>query len=64
MTEARPPGWYDEPGGDRALLRWWDGRSWTPVTRARSVFEQLPPEPVAVDVLDSEPPRAGPGAAG
>ena len=57
MTAARPPGWYDEPGGDRALLRWWDGRSWTPVTRSRSVFEQLPPEPVAVDVLDAEPPR-------
>ncbi len=56
MTEARPPGWYDEPGGDRALLRWWDGRSWTPVTRSRSVFEQLP-APVAVDVLDAEPPR-------
>lgn len=57
MTEARPPGWYDEPGGDRALLRWWDGRSWTPVTRSRSVFEQLPPEPAAVDVLEAEPPR-------
>ena len=57
MTAARPPGWYDEPGGDRALLRWWDGRSWTPVTRSRSVFEQLPPERVAVDVLDSESPR-------
>jgi hypothetical protein len=56
VTEARPPGWYDEPGGDRALLRWWDGRSWTPVTRSRSVFEQLP-EPVAVDVLDAGPPR-------
>ncbi len=57
MTEVRPPGWYDEPGGDRALLRWWDGRSWTPVTRSRSAFEQLPPEPVAVDVLDADPPR-------
>ena len=58
MTEARPPGWYDEPGGDRAQLRWWDGRSWTPVTRSRSVFEQLPPEPAAVDLLEAEPPRA------
>jgi Protein of unknown function (DUF2510) len=58
VTAARPPGWYDEPGGDRALLRWWDGRSWTPVTRSRSVFEQLPPEPVAVDVLDAESPRS------
>ena len=57
MTEARPPGWYDEPGGDRALLRWWDGRSWTPVTRSRSAFEQLPPERSAVDVLEAEPQR-------
>jgi hypothetical protein len=57
VTAARPPGWYDEPGGDRALLRWWDGRSWTPVTRSRSVFEQLPPERARVDVLDAEPPR-------
>jgi hypothetical protein len=57
VTEARPPGWYDEPGGDRALLRWWDGRSWTPVTRSRSVYERLPPEPAPVDVLEAEPPR-------
>jgi hypothetical protein len=57
VTQARPPGWYDEPGGDRALLRWWDGRSWTPVTRSRSPQEQLPPQPVAVDVLESRPPR-------
>ena len=28
------------------------------MTRSRSVFEQLPPEPVAVDVLDSESPRS------
>jgi hypothetical protein len=52
VTEARPPGWYDEPGGDRASLRWWDGRTWTNVTRTRSRFEQLP-EPVRTDVLDS-----------
>jgi hypothetical protein len=54
---ARPPGWYDEPGGDRALLRWWDGRAWTPVTRSRSAFEQLPPQRSAVDVLEAEPER-------
>jgi Protein of unknown function (DUF2510) len=57
VTQAPPPGWYDEPGGDRALLRWWDGRSWTPVTRQRSALEQLPPVPAAVDVLESEPRR-------
>jgi len=58
VTDARPPGWYDEPSGNRALLRWWDGRSWTPVTRERAPFE-APPDPpgpagpVGGDVLDS-----------
>lgn len=59
MTEARPPGWYDEPGGDRASLRWWDGRAWTSVTRDRSPSER-PPGPVMADVLDSGPPPRGP----
>ena len=54
MTEARPPGWYDEPSGDRALLRWWDGRSWTTVTRQRAPFETPPPE-------DRPPAGAGSG---
>jgi hypothetical protein len=58
VTLARPPGWYDEPSGDRALLRWWDGRSWTPVTRQRAPFEAPPDDPPASvgpgrDVLDS-----------
>lgn len=58
MSEARPPGWYDEPGGDRALLRWWDGRSWTAVTRLRAGSEGAGPAPAA-DLLDSGPPRPG-----
>lgn len=66
MTESRPPGWYDEPSGDRSLLRWWDGRSWTPVTRARASFEALPEERPGFlsppgDLLDSD--RAGSPAA-
>lgn len=62
MSGARPPGWYDEPSGERALLRWWDGQAWTSVTRRRAVFEQPPPEirpdPLAErpagDLLDSD----------
>ena len=50
------PGWYDEPGGDRDSLRWWDGRSWTNVTRTRSLGEELPP-PAGADLLDSHPVR-------
>lgn len=58
MSSPRPPGWYDEPSGDRALLRWWDGQAWTAVTRSRSPSEQLPRPPSSADgpagdVLDS-----------
>lgn len=72
MTDARPPGWYDEPSGDRALLRWWDGRSWTAVTRQRAPFETPPPEhrpsvPSALagsggDLLDSSAAASRPAA--
>jgi hypothetical protein len=51
------PGWYDEPGGDRDSLRWWDGRTWTNVTRTRSPGEELPPPPAA-DLLETRPERA------
>ena len=58
MSPERPPGWYDEPSGDRTLLRWWDGRSWTSVTRQRSPFEAPPADEPgadrpAADLLDS-----------
>lgn len=61
MTESRPPGWYDEPSGDRRQLRWWDGRAWTSVTRDRASFE-TPPEDrpgflsAPGDLLDSDRP--------
>jgi hypothetical protein len=58
------PGWYDEPGGDRASLRWWDGRTWTSVTRTRAPGEEPPPGPdwpdtgrPQADLLDSGPQR-------
>lgn len=60
MTYARPPGWYDEPSGDPSLLRWWDGQSWTAVTRERLSSEAPAPPPPATrpaagpaDLLDS-----------
>lgn len=67
MSSPRPPGWYDEPSGDRGLLRWWDGQSWTSVTRRRSPAEEAAPQPAAdflsgggtgpADLLDSAQPR-------
>jgi hypothetical protein len=67
VTAARPPGWYDEPSGDRALLRWWDGRSWTSVTRRRSpaeapLVDDVPARPGPRDVLDSGSAWNGPSA--
>jgi hypothetical protein len=62
VSAARPPGWYDDPSGDAALLRWWDGGTWTSVTRRRSPAEQ--PPTAAPDVLDSEAPQPTPGRRG
>ena len=69
MGAARPPGWYDEPSGDRALLRWWDGEAWTGITRQRSAYEPAAAETPGADrsaagppadLLDSGERRAGP----
>ena len=32
---ARPPGWYDDEA-DAALLRYWDGRRWSPHTAPKA----------------------------
>jgi hypothetical protein len=56
---TRPPGWYDDPGGDRAALRWWDGGAWTSVTRGRAPGEELAAGRPA-DLLDSGPPARRP----
>lgn len=60
MTAVRPPGWYDDPSGDRRQLRWWDGRAWTSVTRGRSPAEAPPTQDLSPqlgprDLLDSGP---------
>ncbi|MQA36206.1 DUF2510 domain-containing protein, partial [Modestobacter roseus] len=42
MTQPPPPpGWYDDPAGGGGL-RWWDGGSWTPGVRQRSVLLEQP----------------------
>ena len=46
------PGWYADPGGQQ-LLRWWDGRAWTPHTQ---------PGPEPQPGADSS--GAGPGSVG
>ncbi|MGI9822039.1 DUF2510 domain-containing protein [Agromyces sp. Marseille-Q5079] len=50
MTERRAAGWYDDEA-DAAVLRYWNGASWTPHTTPRSVDE--PSGPVAVAVVDA-----------
>jgi hypothetical protein len=57
VTSARPPGWYDEPSGDRAALRWWDGRAWTAVTRTRMASE--PPSEPSSEPSSEPPPEPG-----
>jgi len=33
MTASVPAGWYPDPSGAQALLRWWDGSTWTEHTQ-------------------------------
>ena len=33
MTSAPAPGWYQDPGGLPGTQRWWDGGTWSHVTR-------------------------------
>jgi heat shock protein HtpX len=34
-TDLPDPGWYDDPSGAPGVVRWWDGRAWTPHLRPR-----------------------------
>jgi hypothetical protein len=60
VTDPRVSGWYDDPGGDVAQLRWWDGSAWTGITRDRMPYElpaQQPQPQVAwspSEVLDAD----------
>jgi Protein of unknown function (DUF2510) len=57
MNQEQPPGWYADPGGERAV-RWWDGQRWSADIRPthseggsafagarQSSFPPAPPQP-------------------
>ncbi len=52
-----PPGWYDDPAGNTALERYWDGNQWTEHTRETAAAAPPPPAPAPMA------PVPGPGAA-
>lgn len=52
-----PPGWYDDPAGNTALERYWDGNQWTEHTRETAAAAPPPPAPAPMA------PAPGPGAA-
>jgi hypothetical protein len=35
-TPGPPPGWYDDPDGNAAIQRWWDGKRWTLQSKPKS----------------------------
>jgi hypothetical protein len=49
---ADSPAWRYDPAGT-GLLRWWDGRSWTAVTREPSAVSPAPPALPAFPVRDA-----------
>jgi uncharacterized protein (AIM24 family) len=55
---ANPPaGWYDDPAGNPATERYWDGTQWTQHTREMQAAAPAPPPPVMQEV----PAPPGPG---
>lgn len=45
MLNAAAPGWYPDPGG-APMLRWFDGRQWTPQTAPMGpAAGGMPPQP-------------------
>jgi hypothetical protein len=64
MTTLPPAGWYTDPGND-AMIRYWDGHSWTEHSQPQT---QAPPTapPMAPPGFPTPPPAYGapPGYAG
>ncbi len=56
MLTAAPPGWYPDPQG-MPLMRWFDGRQWTPQTAAMG---SVPPGGIPMQSYGQPMPMAGP----
>ncbi len=57
-----PAGWYPDPAGDPALVRYWDGAAWTNETQPSPEAQPSPPPPAASPVPPA--PTGGPAAQG
>ena len=59
-----PAGWYDDPAGNQALERYWDGNQWTQHTRETAAAAPPPPAPAAAPAPAPAPaPMAAPAPA-
>lgn len=66
MPLSAPPGWYRDPSGTAAQLRWWDGATWTDHV-APDPAETAPPPtaaPVGATAGDADTAPAASPAAG
>lgn len=55
-----PAGWYDDPAGNTALERYWDGNQWTQHTRETAAATPPPPAPSAPAPGPAAPPAPAP----
>ncbi len=58
-----PAGWYDDPAGNTALERYWDGNQWTQHTRETAAATPPPPAPSAPAPAPGPAPAPAPGPA-
>ena len=64
MSADQAPGWYPDPGGQPATQRWWDGGTWSPVTRPAPAGTGPAPRmrPSAADIRAAKPTSTPDGA--